>query len=103
MKLLYGFRRLREHRLRDGQAHGAGSLEIDDEIEFGGLLDWEVSRLRALEDLVDVGGRAAVEVGNVGSVAQETAGLCEQPLLKHCRQAVLRSQLCKPHSGAIEG
>jgi hypothetical protein len=29
-----------EERLRDGQAEGAGSLEVDDELECARLLDW---------------------------------------------------------------
>src|ERR1700720_1006040 len=35
-----------EHCSWDGEAKRLGRLEIDDEIEFGGLFDWDVGRLR---------------------------------------------------------
>src|SRR5215510_1974469 len=44
----------KQERLRDRQAERLGGLEVDDQIKFRGLLHRQVSRLRALEDLVDV-------------------------------------------------
>src|SRR3954451_4672187 len=40
-----------QHRLRHGEAERRGGLEIDHQIELGRLLDRQVSRLGALEDL----------------------------------------------------
>src|SRR6185295_18285009 len=48
-----------EERLGDRQAEGLGGLEVDDQLELGGLLDREIARLRVLEDLVHVGRGAA--------------------------------------------
>jgi hypothetical protein len=46
--------RPRQQRRRDCEAEGLGGLEIDDEIELGGLLDRQATRLAAFENLVDV-------------------------------------------------
>ena len=44
-----------QHRLRDRQPQRLGGLEIDDQLELGGLLDGQVAGLGALEDFVHVG------------------------------------------------
>jgi hypothetical protein len=41
---------------RDSQAERLGGLEVDDELEFGRVLDGQLGRLGAFQDLVDVGG-----------------------------------------------
>src|SRR6516162_2988374 len=43
-----------QERLRDRQAKGLGSREIDDEIEFGRLLHRQFSRLRPAQNLVNI-------------------------------------------------
>ena len=43
-----------EDRGRDGQAERVGGLEVDDQLELGGLLDRQVGGLRAFEDLVNI-------------------------------------------------
>src|SRR5262249_60804762 len=45
--------RPQQQRRRDGEAEGLGGLQIDDELELGGLLDGKVRRLGALEDAID--------------------------------------------------
>src|SRR4051812_39283571 len=40
--------------LGDGEPQGLSGLQVDAELEPARLLDWEVSRLRALQDLVHV-------------------------------------------------
>src|SRR5215467_4716356 len=57
--LLDHFIRPRQQRLRDRQAKGFGGLEVDDQLELGGLLDRQVAGLGALEDLVDIDGGAS--------------------------------------------
>ena len=47
-----------QERLWDFEAEGFCSGQIDDEIEFGRLLDGEVRRLGALQDFVHVSGAA---------------------------------------------
>src|SRR5262245_14174111 len=43
-----------QHRLRDRQAEALRRLEIDDQLEFGRLLDGEVTRFSTIKDLRDV-------------------------------------------------
>src|SRR5438128_12555405 len=47
-----------QERLGNGQAEGLGRFEVDHQLKFCRLLHGEVSRLRTLEDFVDVGGGA---------------------------------------------
>src|SRR5271169_2138659 len=48
-----------EQRLRDSHTERLCGLEIDDQFEFGRRLYWQLRRLLALEDAIDVAGRAA--------------------------------------------
>jgi hypothetical protein len=48
--------RSQQERRRDGQAEGPGGLEVDHQLELRRLLDRQVDRLGALEDLVDASG-----------------------------------------------
>src|SRR5215831_5908739 len=43
-----------QERLRDRQAERLGGGQVDDEIELGGLLDRDVTRLRPAENLVNI-------------------------------------------------
>jgi hypothetical protein len=43
-----------QHRLRHSEAERLGSLEVDDQLEFGRLLDRQIGRLGTLEDLSGV-------------------------------------------------
>ena len=54
----------RQQRFRDGEAECLGSLEVDRELELGGLLNRQVARLFALEDAADIGalGEAKIRV-----------------------------------------
>jgi hypothetical protein len=51
--------RPQQQRRVDREVKGLGALEIDHELELGGLLDGKVGGFRTLEDLVNVGGRTA--------------------------------------------
>ena len=48
--------RLKQECLRDRQPKRLRCLQVDDEIEFCGLLDGEIGGLRAFQDTVDVPG-----------------------------------------------
>jgi hypothetical protein len=54
-----------EERLGDHEAERFGGLEVDDQLELGGLLNWKIRGLHALEDLVDVVGGTAKQVGEI--------------------------------------
>jgi hypothetical protein len=45
---------LGEQQYRDVKAEGVSGLEIDHQFYLGALLDWEVSRLGALENFSDI-------------------------------------------------
>src|SRR5437867_3188637 len=88
-----------QDRLRDRQAEGLRGLQIYHELEFRRLLDGEVGRLRALEDLVHVGGGAPEEIGKAHTVGHEPPGLHELALWMHYRQPALDRDGCKLVSG----
>src|SRR2546430_6319419 len=48
-----------QQRLGNRQAERPGGLEVDDQLELGRLLDGEIGRLGAFENLVDIGSGAA--------------------------------------------
>ena len=70
--------RAQQQRLRDGDTERLRGFEVDDQLELRRLLDGEVGRLRALEDLVDVYGGAADEIGHVHCVSHQAACLDAQ-------------------------
>src|SRR5207249_1039473 len=69
--LLNDLRRLAEDRLRDGQAHGAGSFQVDDKIELARLLDGKVARFSALQNPIDVSGDASPALDGVAAVDEK--------------------------------
>src|SRR5262245_21437006 len=64
-----------EQRLRDGQTESLGGLEVDHELEPGGLLDGQIGRLGALENLVDERRHASELVRNIRSIGHQTTDL----------------------------
>src|SRR5688500_14834393 len=61
-----------QQRRRDGEAERLRRLEIDGELEPGGLLDGKLCRFRALENALHIRGSAAVQLIEVRPVADET-------------------------------
>ena len=55
-----------EHRRRYGEAERLGGLEIDHQLVLGRRLHRQVGWLLALEDAIDVAGRAPVLVDDSG-------------------------------------
>src|SRR5262245_51442455 len=65
--------RPRQQRRRDREAEGLGGLDVDDELELGGLLDWEIGGSRAPEDLIDVSCGTPSQVEETGTIPHEPA------------------------------
>ena len=62
-----------EQRRRNFEAERFRGLEVDTEFEFSRLLDWQVGRLGAVEDLAYVHANLAPCAGDVRSIAYEAA------------------------------
>ena len=65
-----------------------GRLEINDKLEPLGPLYGKVARVRALEDLVYISGRAPEQIWNVYAVRHKTTGINKSPTKIDCRQLV---------------
>src|SRR5262245_33227642 len=68
-----------QERRRDTQAERLGSLDVDDQLIFGGLLHGQIGRLCAPEDLVHEDCGTSVLGDEVRSVRHEATGLDEFP------------------------
>src|SRR6266481_5259789 len=67
----------REDRWGDGEAERLGGVEIDDQLECRRLLDRQIGRLGALEDLPGVDAGLARDGSEAWSVADQAAGRSE--------------------------
>ena len=56
------------------EAERLGGLEVDDQLELGGLLDRQVGGLLALENSAGVDAGLTVRVGDAAAVAHQAAG-----------------------------
>ena len=61
-----------EQRGRHVEAHRLRGLEVDGQFELSRRLYRKIGRLLALEDAIDVAGRAPVIVREVGSIREQT-------------------------------
>ena len=52
----------------DRQSERSRCFEIDDKLEFGGLLNRQVGRLRAFQNLVDISGGAQEQIGKAWAI-----------------------------------
>src|SRR5262245_66283456 len=60
-----------QKRFRNRETERLGRLEVDDKLEFRGLLDREVGRLGSFEDLIHVGGAAALQVSEACDIGHD--------------------------------
>jgi hypothetical protein len=72
-----------------------GRLQIDDKLEFGGLLDWQLRRLGAFENPVAIGGGRPVDLAVVRSIGHQATGIDEFPVSCHRYQVSFRRKLDK--------
>src|SRR4051812_2936772 len=80
---------LLQHGLRNGEAQTLSGLHVDAEFEPARLLDWQLSRPGALEDLVHVVRSATIVFELARSIVHEPAVTRPTALRIHGRQAVL--------------
>jgi hypothetical protein len=64
-----------EHRCRQLEAKRPGGFQIDYKLIFDGRLHWKIGRLLALEDAIDIAGRTAVLIGEIGPIGDQAAGV----------------------------
>src|SRR5439155_14356882 len=95
--------RPREQINRNRQTNLFCRFKINDEFKLRRLLYGKVSRFCFLEDLIDVVGRAPIEVDRVRTIGHEAA-LVDKLLLKvNSRQPVFAGKLDDPLSFADKG
>src|SRR6516165_273487 len=71
-----------QQRFRDGEAERLGGLEVDEEFDFGGLLNRQVGRLLAFENSAGVAAGQTVRIWKAAAVAHQAAGSSELVILK---------------------
>src|SRR5215470_5890299 len=83
---------------RHVEAKRLGGLEIDRQLKLGRGLDGKLARLRALEDSVDITGRAPIIIELVNSVGQQAAEFSEDSARIDSREAVASCQRYDLHT-----
>src|SRR5262249_57023252 len=68
---------------RNGEVKRPRRLQVDDELEFGRLLDRQA--LLALENATDIDAESAPYVGEVLAIGHEATNFCVLPYRKNCR------------------
>src|SRR5215510_2406114 len=74
----------RQQRRRDRQPERFGGLEVDDQLELGGLLDREIGGFGSSEDLVDVARGASLHLGCIDSIGHKAPWFNKHPELVDC-------------------
>src|SRR5437870_10142282 len=78
--------RSQQQRWRDGEAEGLRGLQVDDQLELGGLLDRQVGGLGPLQNPVDIPGSDTPALEEIASIGDETTALDPNPRAAHRRQ-----------------
>src|SRR5262245_45526352 len=73
---------------RYAQTKRVRRLHIDHQFELGGLLDGQLARLGTIEDLINIPGRAAIEIGKICHIGHKPASF-----------DVLSERICARKSG----
>jgi hypothetical protein len=91
-----------KQQLRHVDAEGLGSLEIDDQLELGRLLDRKVAWFLTFEDSRDVNACLVLGVRKAGRIADQAPGDDELPKRVHRRNRVEARQRHQLFAAAIE-
>jgi hypothetical protein len=63
-----------QQRFRDGKAERLGCCDVDDQINFGGLLHGEVGRLVAFENAPSIDARLVRQIAEAAAITHQAAG-----------------------------
>ena len=74
------------------EAERLGRLQVDHEFVLVRNLHWKVAGLLALQDAVDISGRASVRIDRIKPISGQPAGVDEKVLEVDCGQFVPRRQ-----------
>src|SRR5215831_7517826 len=80
------------HPIIRSPAERAGSLEVDEQVKLGRLLDWQVGGLGPLENPSGVDAGLAIGIRQASSVTDETARLREVNKRVDARDSIARGQ-----------
>src|SRR5437660_12659468 len=83
----------RQHRWWNGEAEVFGRFQIDHQLELGGLLNGHVAGLGGLENPVDVGSGAPMQISQVRAIGHKPPSIAIFPRRTRCRQPVLCRQV----------
>src|SRR5262249_41592052 len=79
-------------RQRNGDAERTGGLQVDEHLDFGGLLHRQIARLATFKNSPSIDSNEAMCFRNVGPVAHQTSGLSERAPLVNRGDCVLNRE-----------
>jgi hypothetical protein len=79
-----------EQREGNGETKRLCDFEVDDQLNFHGLLDRQTGGIGSVENLAGIDAGLAICIGKTGSVAHQAAGRGELTQRVNCRQRVAR-------------
>src|SRR5262252_4688461 len=91
-----------EQRWRNGKAKSLSGLEIDDQLNFGALLDRQVGRFLALENPAGIPANQVPRAREIPSIGNQPTGRGELTIWIDCRQCMTRCQCSKFIRSAVE-
>ena len=92
-----------EQREWNGETKRLRDFEVNDQLNFYGLLDWQIGGIGAVENLAGIDASFAICTGKTGSVAHQAAGCGEFTQRVNRRQRVARRKLLLLHrAGALQ-
>src|SRR5262245_24810287 len=92
----------RERLVGHGEAERLGGLEVDDQLDFPGFIDWQVGRLRSLEYAASVKADVVVRLRKIAPVAHQTAGYGKSAKLIDRRDRLAQRQSRQLFDPSIE-
>src|SRR5215831_6670799 len=89
-------------RKRNSEPDRLGGLEIDDQLEFGGLKNRKLIRLYTFKNTSGVKTDLTIHVESAATVADQAARCCKFSLMKYCRDRERSDARHNLFSSAVE-